>query len=188
MKAVFIAGIEVRLALSNRSDALQVCCLRLGGEQIPVRIHRHLLRSAPHDADRCSSGSVARPVWRTSPNSCSRAGCRHSSAAIAERRSFALGSCAYRRALRHFYVDAELTASSDSRLACRPNYGSEGKPGCNRSTMTVTDIAAQKAAGTVFFTTSAFPSLPPSLRSELATPQISPVICIAIVRRARARA
>jgi hypothetical protein len=68
----------------------------------------------------------------------------------ADRRAapFAVGSCAHRRALRHFNVDAELVASPDGRLAYRPIYGicSVGKPGTDGSTMTVTDIALQKAS------------------------------------------
>jgi hypothetical protein len=73
MKTVFISGIEVRLALRNRSDSLPVCHLRIGGRQIPVRIHRHYSfapRGANVDRSRARSGPRPRspvPESRAGP-------------------------------------------------------------------------------------------------------------------------
>jgi hypothetical protein len=146
MNAVFIAGIEVRLALKSRSDALPVCRLGIGAGQISVRIHRPI----PICPSRCQSGSAARPVWPPRPRSPvpePRAGPQHRDrrktlmrphpivpvvqnhsapypAPIAAAAHFVAGSCTHLRSLRHLNVDAELIASPNAAWPAGPSAAS----------------------------------------------------------------
>jgi hypothetical protein len=164
MNAVFIAGIEVRLALKSRSDALPVCRLGIGrapglASASPITGPRATCRPpaprSPKDAHAPSSHR-ARSSEPLRALSCTHRRCRTLRRRKLHAPSFPAAS---QRRCRTYRL-------SQRRLACRPicGIGSVGKPGYNGSTMTATEIAAQKVVGPVCFPTrrSELPLLRPS--------------------------
>lgn len=129
MNAVFIAGIEVRLALKSRSDALPVCRLGIGAGQISVRIHRPVWPPRPR-SPRSPKDAHAPSSHRARSSEPLRAlSSTHRRCRTPRRRKLHAPSfpAAAQRRCRTYRL-------SQRRLACRPicGIGRVGKGGLQR--------------------------------------------------------